>query len=747
MKLSLNWLKEFVDVSKISAKEIANRLTMTGSKVETIEQDLQKISKIVVGKVLSVKKHENAEKLVICEVLISKDETIQIVTGAQNVVKDAFVAVCLQNATLADGTVIKYQKLRGVLSQGMMCSLFELGLLKEHFPYAIEDGIFLIEEKCEVGQDIRKALGLDDVIFDFEITSNRPDCLSVYGLAREVAASFSLPLKENKFENLNDINEKESDVKVKINTLNCKRYMAKLVENVNVDFSPLWIRNKLRVNSIKPINNIVDITNYVMLEYGIPMHAYDADKIKNKTIIVRNAKKGEKIKTLDNKEHQLDETDILICDEEKALSIAGVIGGQDSSITKETKNVIFEVACFDGVFIRKTSKKLNVRTDSAIRFEKGLNPICCEETMNRVCDLVLKINAAKTFYKVVDIKNFVEEENKIELNHEFINKFLGLDISKEKMREILNSLGFKVEKDLIKIPPFRVDIKNKEDIAEEIARIYGYDKIPSVLPTSMSNEFGLNKKQKLIKLIKNAAISLGLFEIYSFSFISPKLYEKMNYEKDEIFKNSIEILNPFGQDSSLMRKDLAPLMLETLSHNFRNKNEEAFLFEIGKTYKNINEKIKEKDFLSIGFYSEKEDFYTMKGIVEAILKKAKVYDFELVETKNKLFHPYISCEIIKGEEKIGTFGEVNPNICENFKIYKKTYLAEIEIEKILKNCDDKIKYKPISKFPALTRDLCFISDENVLAKTIEKEIKNSMGDILEELQIFDTYKGDQIEYG
>lgn len=745
MKLSLKWLKDYVDLTNLTAKEIANRLTMSGSKVETIKKDSEKISKIVVGKVLSVEKHENAEKLVVCKVLVGNEKILQIVTGATNVVKDALVAVCLDGATLFDGTKIKNQKLRGVLSQGMMCSLEELGLKKENFPYGIEDGIFLIEEDCEIGQDIKTALSLDDTILDFEITSNRPDCLSVVGLARETAATFSIPLKEKKELNFNEMKLEKEKVEVLIETKKCKRYMAALIENVEIKPSPLKIRNRLRVCGIKPINNIVDITNYVMLEYGIPMHAFDADTVENMKIVVRDAKKEEKIKTLDHEEYILDENDVLICDKKNALSIAGIIGGVDCSVSKDTKKIIFEVACFEGKNIRKTSKKLNIRTESAIRFEKGLNPKCCEKSLNRACQLVLEQKIGELKTKIVDAKNYEEKEEFIEFDEKYINSLLGIDLEKKEMEKILISLGFKIEKEKIQVPPFRIDIKEKADIAEEIARIYGYDRIESKPTLTSSEETGFTDEQNLERKIKNIAISLGLYEIYTFSFISPKLYEKMNFEKEETSKTSIKILNPFGEDTSLMRKFIEPCMMETLSYNFRNKNETASLFEIGKIYRKEKEKILEEKKLIVGMYGREKSFFTLKGTIETLLKTIGILNFSYKPATEEIYNKFSCCKIMVGDETLGVFGEIKEKICENFKIYAKTYISILDWNSLLLNSNKTIKYEEISKFPASTRDLSFICDENIACGEIEREIKNSMGNILEKIEVFDVYKGEKID--
>ena len=710
MKLSLNWLKYYVEIENLTAEEIASKLTMSGSKVETITEDGGKIKDIIIGKIISIKKHENADKLLICEVLIKENETKRIITSAQNVVEGAFVAVCLNNSVIYDGMVIKDRNFKGIESQGMMCSLGELGLSKEIFPYAIEDGIFLIEEECKIGQDVKTVLGLKDTILDFEITSNRPDCLSIYGLARETAATFSKNLKE--IELFNDDLKKESPIKVNIKTDKCTRYMTVLIENVKIAPSPLKIRNRLRVSGIKPINTVVDLTNYVMLELGVPMHAFDAEKVENLEITIRNAKKDEKINTLDNLEHVLNEEDIIISDSKKPLAIAGVIGGKECSVTNNTKTVILEVACFNGETVRKTSKSLNIKTESALRFEKGLNPKVCEQTIKRACNLILNLNIGEINTKIKDLKNFKEEENLIKIDYSYINNFIGINLKQEEMQKILISLGFKVEKDCVKVPEFRVDIKNIADLAEEVARIYGYDKIPCVLPSTTTKNFGLSNEQQIENLIKNTATSLGLFEIFTFSFVDPNLYEKMELNEEEILKNSVKIKNPFGKETSLMRRTLLASMLQTLSYNYRNKIKDAALFEISKTYeKDESKKVKEEEKISIGIYGKNANFFKLKGIVECFLKALQINDVEFVKTSKPYLHPFISCEIVKENQTLGFFGEVMPNVCENFKLCKKVYVAELNLLSLIKNSSTEKKFKPISKFPSIERDLSLICDE------------------------------------
>ena len=746
MKVCLSWLKDFVDIENLDVKKIADALTMSGTKVEEIKKRSGKISNIVVGKVISIKKHENAEKLVICKVLVGENKTLDIVTGATNVVENSFVPVCLENATIFNGTKIKHQKLRGVLSQGMMCSLAELGLSVENFPYAIEDGIFLIEEECEIGQDIKSALFLDDFILEFEITSNRPDCLSVFGIAREIAANFSLPLKKNNYSNLENLKTKNSSLDVKILTPNCSRYMACLVENVEIKPSPLWIRNRLVCSGVKPINNIVDITNYTMLELGVAMHAFDLKKLNGNQIIVKNAQDGEKIKTLDLKEHLLKEQDILICNQEKPLAIAGKIGGEESGVDSSTKSVVFEVACFNGETVRKTSQRLKIKTESAIRFEKNLNPQNCEQTMKRALNLTLCLKAGEVLQQVKDVKNYEEKTNLVELNKEKINSLLGLSLTEKEMISILNSLEFEVENNKIKVPSFRIDIKNTADIAEEIARIYGYFKIPSAMPKTVTTKTGLFFEQQLERTIKNSCVFLGLFEAYSWSIVNPNVYKKAELNKEEILKSSVEIKNPFGEEKSFLRRQLKPFILNSLALNFKNNNETAALFEIGKIYlKNNDNSTQEKKKIAIGIYGDEFNFFSLKGMITKILDAAFVKDFEFKEKTTNFFHPYACCEVLKNGEVLGIFGEVKPTVLENFKINKKAFVAELDFEQILKNSLNLITYKPLSKFPALKRDLCFICDFNLPAGEIEKIIKNNTKDILEKVEIFDVYYKELLE--
>lgn len=744
MNLSVKWLKDYVNIDNLTIKELTDGLTMSGSKVEGFENENDKIQKIVVGKILSIEKHPDADKLVVCSVDVGQNESLQIVTGATNVKENALVPVCLNGAILPNGTKIRSGKLRGVLSQGMMCSLSELGLSKNDFPYAIEDGIFLLEEDCEVGQDICEAIGLNDTKIEFEITSNRPDCLSVVGLARETAATFNLPfnISDPKVKGCNgNIND---SLKVDIQSPLCSRYMAKMVKNVKIKPSPRWMRERLRASGIRPINNIVDITNFVMLEYGHPMHAFDASNISGNSIIIRTANNGETITTLDGVEHNLKDNMLMICDSEKPIAVAGVMGGEYSGVQEDTTSIIFEAACFDGANVRKTAKALNIRTDSSIRFEKGLNPMCCENTINRACELIELLEIGEVVGGTIDIQNFEHKPQTIHLDSEWINNFIGINLSNDDMIKILNSLDFEVKNNEIIIPPHRIDIEHKADVAEEIARIYGYDKIP-VSTIKGKADGALTETQKFKQLIDNFLIALGCSEICTYSFMSPKEYNKIQLAPDCDLRNSIKIQNPLGEDTSTMRTTTFPSILSILSKNYNNRNEKAWLYEIGRVYipSEENSQPHEIDKISIGTYGNC-DFYTIKGIIETLLDQLNVNDVEFVASQGMPFHDYRCCEITKDGKVLGKFGEVHPTVIENYKIETKTYIAELDFNTIFNAKNELNTYRGIPKFPASVRDLSLVCDESIQSGQIEKEIKDNVGKILESIEIFDVYRGEQI---
>lgn len=744
MNLSVKWLKDYVNINNLSIKELTDGLTMSGSKVEGFKKENDKIKKIVVGKIISIEKHPNADKLVVCLIDVGQDEPLQIVTGATNVKENALVPVCLSGAILPNGTKIRSGKLRGVLSQGMMCSLSELDLSKNDFPYAIEDGIFLLEEDCEIGQDICEAIGLNDTTIEFEITSNRPDCLSVVGLARETAATFNLPFNPPapKIKGCNgNIND---NLTVDIQTPLCSRYMARMVKNVKIKPSPRWIRERLRASGIRPINNIVDITNFVMLEYGHPMHAFDASNVSGNNIVIRNAKNGEAITTLDGIKHTLNDNMIMVCDAEKPIAVAGVMGGKYSGVKENTTSIVLETACFDGASVRKAAKTLNIRTDSSIRFEKGLNPICCENTINRACELIELLGIGEVIGGTIDIQNFDHNPQTIHLDAEWINNFIGINLSTNSMIKILNSLDFEIKNNKIIVPPHRIDIKHKADIAEEIARIYGYNNIP-VSTIKGKADGALTKIQKFKQLIDTSLIALGCSEICTYSFMSPKEYDKIELSSDCELRNSIKIQNPLGEDTSTMRTTTFPSILSILSKNYNNRNEKAWLYEIGKVYIPYEENAQphEIDKITIGTYGNC-DFYTIKGLVEELLNQLNVNDVDFVAAKGMPFHDYRCCEIIKNGKVLGKFGEVHPTVVENYKIGAKTYIAELDFNKIFNVSNQLNTYCGVPKFPASVRDLSFVCDESIESGQIEKVIKNNIGKILERVEVFDVYRGEQI---
>lgn len=747
MILSLKWLSDYVNIDNLTVKQLADGLTMSGSKVENWWREDDGISKVVVGKILSIKPHPNADKLLVCLIDVGACEPLQVVTGALNVRENALTAVCLDGATLPDGTKIKSGNLRGVLSQGMLCSLSELGLSGSDFPYAAENGIFLIEESCEIGQNISEAIGVGDTQIEFEITSNRPDCLCVSGLARETAATFGLPLRLQS-PVVKGSNGKISDCfEARVETNLCSRYMARMVKNVEIKPSPRWIRERLRASNIRPINNIVDITNFVMLEYGHPMHAFDVDRIKGQRIVVRSAKPGESIQTLDKAQHDLRGDILVVCDEENPMAVAGVIGGQDSGVSDSTETIIFECACFDGASVRKAAKFLNIRTDSSARFEKGLNPICCENSINRACELVELLGAGEVVGGTIDVKNFQPKTKIIELNSDWINKFIGIDLSQEDMIKILNSLGFKVDGKKIEVPPFRIDIEDKADIAEEIARIYGYNKISTSIIKGQAMG-GLNKRQKFEKCVNNILISLGCSEIFTYSFISPKEYDRIQLDGDSDVRKSIKIKNPLGEDTSIMRKTTLASMLNVLSHNYKNRNPLAWLYEIGKIYsmakeKNLPEETKK---ITIGCYGNC-DFQTIKGIIETLLDRLHVDKIEFIAASGMPFHDYRCAEVLKSGKILGKFGEVHPTVSENYKIGARVYIAELDFDLIYDQVDENLTYEALPKFPASTRDLSLVCDEYMTSAEIEKVIKKNVGMVLENIDVFDVYRGKQIDSG
>ncbi|MBR6407726.1 MAG: phenylalanine--tRNA ligase subunit beta [Clostridia bacterium] len=747
MNLSMKWLKDFVDID-VAPRQFAEALTMSGSKVECYEYEGAELNNIVIGRVEEIEHHPDADKLFVCQINTGGSENIQIVTGAQNVKKGDIVPVALDNSDVAGGKHIKKGKLRGVVSNGMLCSIAELGLTKNDFPYAVEDGIFIIDEPCEIGQDAKEALGIDDLVVEFEITSNRPDCLSVIGLARETAVTFNKPLKLHAPEvkpGNGDVNELLS-VSIEAPDL-CYRYCGAVVRNVRIKPSPRWMRERLRASGVRPINNIVDITNYVMLEYGQPMHAFDIRFIDDSKIKVRRAEKGETITTLDGVERELDGNMMVIADANKPVAVAGVMGGEYSGIMDDTATIVFESAGFNGSSVRKTAKRLGMRTDSSARFEKGLDPRGCMDALKRALELVQLLDAGDVVNGIIDEFPTVPETRVVKLEPDWINAFLGIKLDREQMIDILERLGFTVSGDDILVPPFRIDIEHKADIAEEIARIYGYNVIPTT-PLRGSAEACATERQIFEKRVNSTMQSLGASEVATFSFISPKYYDKINMPKDCKLRNSLVITNPLGEDTSIMRTVSLPSMCEVLSRNYNNRNPKACLYEISTEYIPTveGELPDEKQSLIIGMYGENVDFFDLKGIIEKLLETLGISGYETVRAGEEgySFHPGRSAKIICGEASLGIFGELHPSVCENYGISARCYAAVLNYEEMFSLHNFEKQYSPLPKFPSITRDIAMICNRELPVAELQKAIVQSGGSRLENVALFDVYTGKQI---
>lgn len=760
MKASLEWLQEYSDID-VNCLELGDILTMTGSKVEEVIQKGNDIKNVVVGKILEIEKHPDADKLVITKVDVGNN-ILQIVTGANNIKVNDIIPVAKDGAELPNGVKIKTGKLRGIESCGMMCSVGELNLSISDYPEQIEDGIMILGKKYEkdLGKDIVEVLDLKEEIIDFEITPNRPDCLSIEGLGRETAASLDKPFK-NPRKNIDELqvtDKKEIEgLKVDITAPDlCYRYIARVVKNVKVGPSPDWMKKRLKACGIRSINNIVDITNYVMLEMGQPMHAFDINSISGKHITVRRAENGEKITTLDETERVLDENDLVIADDKKAVAIAGVMGGLNSEIEKDTQTVVFESAMFYGGNIRKTAKKVGLRTESSARYEKGLSSENTLRAINRAVELVELLGAGEVVEGKIDVYPTKQKINKIKLDVDKINTLLGTNISKQEMINILEKLDIKVENDMAIAPYFRMDLEFVADIAEEIARFYGYDKLETTLVRAGTTIGVRTKEQKIENKIQEILVTNGLSEIYTYGFLSEKDLEKSKIKK-ELIDNAITIINPLGDEFKLMRPTTIPSMMQILAGNNNKKNQNVKLFDISRNYKNIDNQVEkgevplQENILTIGMYGEDVDFYTLKGLVENILEAANVnrYDIER-ETTNESYHPGRCANLKVGIDTIATFGEVHPEVLMNYEINKRVYLAEINITKIVKYSKANKKYTEVPKFPAAERDIAVIVDEDVQVGDIEKAITKKCKRLLkgqkglEELKLFDIYRDEKI---
>lgn len=755
MNLSIKWLNDFVNTDGISIKEYCDRMTDTGSKVEGYELLGEDVQNVIVARVEKMARHENSDHLWVCQVNIGT-ETVQIVTGAQNVHEGDIVPAAIPVAHLPGDITIKPGKLRGVESYGMLCSYHELGLTEHDMPGYEGDGILILgEEFAEyVGKDIREALLLRDTSVEFEITSNRPDCLSVIGLARETAVSFNRPwtCPAPVVKGANDGDAVENYIKVAVKDADlCARYAAKVVKNVKIAPSPLWLRMRLRASGVRPINNIVDITNYVMLEYGQPMHAFDYACLDGAQINVRRANEGEVFVSLDSKEHTLDSSMLVIADEKKAVALAGVMGGENSEIKDTTATVVFESANFEGASVRVTGKKNGMRTESSARFEKGLDPENVIPALMRACELVELLGAGDVVDGLIDVYPGKKAPVTLPLDPKVINEFLGVEISEEFMIETLQKLECKVDNGIITVPSFRNDLTCMNDIAEEIIRIYGYNDIKSSKIKAENTAGGRTPKQQFKVDLSDALCGMGLDEIQTFSFISPKYYDKIRLPEDESVRRSIVISNPLGEDTSIMRVTALPSMMEALALNNNMGNENVYLYEMGNIYIPAAEEDDlpcESNVLTLGMYGD-VDFYTMKGVIEGALALGKIkgVTYEAV-TDNATFHPGRCARLVAADgEMLGIFGQLHPLTAQNYGFTAPVYAAELDFDAIFEHIDGVIEYKPLPKFPASTRDFSFVCDEELEVGKLSALIARAGGKLVENVELFDIYRGAQLGEG
>ena len=756
MNLSMKWLSDFVKL-KVEPRDFSEKMSMSGSKVEGWKIEGEEIKNVVVGKILSVDPHPDADKLVVCQVDVGEVEPIQIVTGATNIFPGALVPVAKDKSVLPGGKEIRKGKLRGVVSNGMLCSLGELGLTSHDFPYAIEDGIFIIEESCQVGQDICSAIGLDDTCVEFEITPNRPDCLSVIGLAREVAVTFDkeLILHEPKIQHeAGDIHEMLS-VTVK-NPQLCQRYVARMVKNIKIEPSPRWLRERLRASGVRPINNIVDITNYVMLEYGQPMHAFDYRYVKGGKIIVRLAEEGEELTTLDGQVRKLTANHLVIADDTWAVGLAGIMGGENSEIADDTVDVVFESANFDGTCIRKGALALGMRTEASAKFEKGLDPLNTLPAVDRACELVELLGAGEVVDGVIDILNYVPQPRTIRMDPERVNALLGTDIPAADQYRYLERVGIVTEDqsfpnspaDVI-IPSWRGDVEGIADLAEEVARFYGYNNIPTTLMRGQTTRGGYSPVQEVERTLGQTCRSLGYDEIITYSFISPTYYDKIRWAKDDPRRNSMKIMNPLGEDTSIMRTTVLPSMLEILTRNYNFRNKSARLYELGRTYFQREDGMAdEPKVLSVGGYGDGMDFFVLKGAVQSILDSIRISDaaYEAVRD-NPSYHPGRCARILVGGREVGVFGQIHPLVAQNYGADADLYCAELSFDALCAAKGADPQYVPLPKFPAVTRDIAVVCGEEITVGALESAIKEGAHGLLKEVKLFDIYQGKGVAEG
>lgn len=764
MNTTLSWIKAYVPELSCTDQEYCDAMTMSGTKVESYERLDRNLEKIVVGQIKKIEKHPDADKLIVCQVNIGA-ETIQIVTGAPNVKEGDKVPVVLDGGKVAgghdggplpeEGISIKAGKLRGVPSNGMMCSIEELGSSRDMYPEAPENGIYIFSDDAEVGSDAIDALGLRDTVFEYEITNNRIDCFSILGIAREAAVTFRKPfvppvveVHENG-ENVNDyikVEVKDPDL--------CPRYCARVCTNIKIAPSPKWMQRRLAASGIRPINNLVDITNYVMEEYGQPMHAYDLSTIAGGQIIVRRAKDGDEFQTLDGQVRKLDSEVLMICDAEKEVGIAGIMGGENSKITDDVKTVLFEAACFNGTNIRKSAKRIGLRTDASGKFEKGLDPNNSVEAINRACQLIQELGCGDVVGGIVDVCAPLKERVRIAFEPERINALLGTQIPEAEMLDYFKQLEFDYDadkKELI-IPTFRQDIEGFADVAEEVARFHGYDKIPTTLPSGEATTGKLSFKLRIEEKARDIAEYCGFSQGMCYSFESPKVFDKLLLDQDDVLRKAVTIANPLGEDFSVMRTISLNGILTSLATNYNRRNKDVKLYELGNVY--LPESVpvttlpEERMQFTLGFYGD-GDFYTMKGVIEEFLESIGMKDKKEYDPKagKNFLHPGRQANIIYGGKVLGYLGEVHPEVLDNYGIGTKAYVAVLDMPEIIPFATFDRKYEGIAKYPAVTRDISMVVPREILVGQIEAVIAQRGGKILESYALFDIYEGSQIQAG
>ncbi|TCO73654.1 phenylalanine--tRNA ligase subunit beta [Marinisporobacter balticus] len=756
MFVPVEWLKQYVDIDGLDMDTLRDNMIMSGSNIETVEDLGERINKIVVGKILEIENHPDAKKLVVTQVDVG-EEVLQIVTGAENIKVGQYIPVILNGGRLPDGTKIKSGKLRGVLSNGMMCSGEELGIADKVLPiHQAKDGIYILDQAYPLGTDIKEILGLNDHIIEFEITPNRPDCLSILGMARETSATFNIPLKAPQI-NVQEEVDMIADyaaIDIEDNEL-CNRYVARVIKDVEIKPSPQWMQNRLMKAGMRPINNIVDITNYVMLELGQPLHAFDLSTLEGNKIIVKRAKDRETFTTLDEVERKLDSSMLMIADSEKYVAIAGVMGGLNSEVTKETKTILLEAASFSANSVRATSKKLGLRSEASARFEKGIDPNIAIMAANRACQLIEELEVGKIVGGVMDLYPNRADEKVIEIRPKRMNDLLGTSLSNEEMIGILKRLEMKVipkeDKFMVNVPTFRLDITQEIDFVEEIARIYGFNNLGMTLPKGNSQGAKTNGQiiEEITKINLNAS---GLNEIQTYSFISPKTFDMLCIPEDSFMRNVVKLINPLGEENSIMRTTLMGNMLEVLGRNYNRNVECAKAFEIGNTFipKSIPVEALpiEKKVLTLGMYGKEIDFYGLKGVVQKLFEKLGIEGYEYIPEKNhKSFHPGRCASIVYGNHTLGVIGEVHPDVLENHDIDTRIYVGELDFNILLQITRLDKFYQELPKYPAITRDIAVVVKDEIYVKQIEDIARENGEKILESVKLFDVYKGKQIEEG